>query len=209
MSTLPTDQIRNMSFPDLVVQASKYNAPIKDFESVLNKIEKGDSVPVATWNMGVSDPLKVYDDGFNWVRATDEKGLRIQGANINHCLKQGSKSCDVGNMSTLGAEEAFKQGQTQVFYLRDPRGRAVTTVEVTDAMHPNRATVKQIKGNGSKSGNTAPDNYADQVEDFLTTIVRPARITEHTKYLTPNLQRLAEDINAGKKVLYLPDSPAQ
>jgi hypothetical protein len=51
----------------------------------------------------------------------------------------------------------------------------------------NSPVVTQIKGNGRATGNTAPGKYGKAVVEFLDQYLKPVRIEENDRYLTPEL----------------------
>ena len=55
--------------------------------------------------------------------------------------------------------------------------------------------VRQIKGNGGKTGNTAPKDAEDQVMTFIKDYIRPDKITESDTFLTPKLEELKMDLS--------------
>ena len=59
--------------------------------------------------------------------------------------------------------------------------------------------VKQIKGNGVKTGNTAPVNYDEEVYDFLTQVVKPDAIEEKDQFLTPLLIQYRDALKANRQ----------
>jgi hypothetical protein len=85
--------------------------------------------------------------------------------------------------------------------LRDNRNRPVTTVQVIDygdETNPYRV-VEQIKGNGAKTGNTAPVDYDAEVYELLTQVVKPDAIKERDPYLTPMLIQYRDALEANRQ----------
>ena len=59
--------------------------------------------------------------------------------------------------------------------------------------------VEQIKGNGAKTGNTAPVDYDEEVYDFLTQVVKHDAIQESDRYLTPMLIQYRDALEANRQ----------
>ena len=197
MKTVPADELNLKNFPDVVSEAARFNIPRKQVDGVVNDISAGKAVSEETWKIGVTSPMKTYENGNYWVKATDEGGIRINGASVGHCLKLGTKNCNVGLRSaSKGGAEAFKSGDTEIYFLKDKRGRPMTTVEITDALTPDARAVRSVKGNGTATGDTAPTNFSSEVVDLLQDL-KPSRILESDRYLTNPLQGLKMNLDKG------------
>lgn len=60
----------------------------------------------------------------------------------------------------------------------------------------NTPVVKQIKGNGRATGNTAPEKYDNLVVDFFQNYLNPRAIDEKDEFLTPVLKKYRDTINS-------------
>jgi len=85
--------------------------------------------------------------------------------------------------------KAFHAGMHKVYSLRNDRNRPVTTIQVINQGSEDRpyTVVKQIRGNGARTGNTAPANYDVEVVDFLSQVIKPDAVLENNEHLTPLL----------------------
>ena len=66
----------------------------------------------------------------------------------------------------------------------------------------NTPVVTQIKGNGRATGNAAPEKYDSAVLEFLEKHLKPAKVQEDDRFLTPLLQnykRNLSDVTAQEK----------
>jgi hypothetical protein len=144
----------------------------------------------------------------------DNEATALEGAYLGHSVGGYAKG------GAYGPKEyrRFKEGEKEVYTLRDPKGKPFTTVEVekvymgpldrmlseTDIarakaegreLGPMKSVVKQIKGNGAKSGNVAPKDADEEVLSFLRDYIKPDKILESDSYLTPKLEQYKMDLS--------------
>ena len=195
MRTLPPEKIRGMNFTQMVEESSKHQAYKSGVAKLVLDIAAGRSVDPKVFSRGMSEPIKTYEDGFRWVKANDENALKLNGTSVGHCLRGGAANCSLGG--EFGKEtgrKSFDNGDTEIYFLQDARGVPVTTVEVINAKDPTKRTISQTKGNGTKTGDTAPVNYDSMVYD-LATQLNPVKIIESSSYLSPSMQQLQRTLN--------------
>jgi hypothetical protein len=193
MRTLSPEKIKETPFDKMVEEASKYNAYALNQEQLISDIGRGKSVNPEVFSRGMSEPVKTYEDGFRWVKANDEMALKLNGASVGHCLKGGAANCSLsGDVGGTG-RKSFDSGDTEIYFLQDARGVPVTTVEVINAKDPTKRTISQTKGNGTKTGDTAPVDYDSMVYD-LAKQLNPVKISENHHYLSPLMRGLNSNL---------------
>jgi hypothetical protein len=206
LATLSPKEIDKIRFEDAVVGSAKFNRERIDrkFEGLrLQELVKSGKAPDKVFSKGVSEPLLQFGEdqrypGFAWKRIEDLESTIPEGAYVGH---------SVGGYALGGTgygpsfTKGFQEGTHEIYSLRDARNRPVTTIQVIDygdKSNPYRV-VKQIKGNGAKTGNTAPVDYDVEVYDFLTQVVKPDAITESDSYLTPMLIQYRDALEANRQ----------
>ena len=187
LATLPERQVSTIRFEDAVRGAIKLREADAERQVMVDRIKAGKPVADKVFSEGVSKPLVQFEEGplkgFAWKRIEKREATVPEGAYVGH---------SVGGYETGGAtytadkRDGFNTGKYQVYTLRDNRNRPVNTVEVR-MDDENSPVVTQIKGNGRATGNTAPGKYGKAVVEFLDQYLKPVRIEENDRYLTPEL----------------------
>jgi hypothetical protein len=216
LATLSPKEITKMRFEDVVKNSARYNLDMFNTQNLVNAVKSGKRIPEKTWRQGLSDPLLTLGEGdnkFTWHRIIDNEATALEGAYIGHSVGGYAKGGNYGPTEY----RRFKEGEKQVFTLRDPKGKPFTTVEVekvnvdpmghemsirdverakqNNLLINTKTVVRQIKGNGGKTGNTAPKDAEDQVYTFLKDYIKPDKITESDSYLTPKLEEFKMDLS--------------
>jgi hypothetical protein len=218
LATLSPKEITKMRFEDVVKNSARYNLDMFNTQNLVNAVKSGKRIPEKTWKQGLSEPLMNFEkDGqnFTWHRILDNEATAIEGAYIGHSVGGYAKG------GAYGPKEyrRFKEGEeVQVYTLRDSKGKPFTTVQVEKAytgplgrvlsesdiarakaegreLGPMSTIVKQIKGNGAKTGNVAPKDADEGVLSFLKTYIKPDKIAESDSYLTPKLEEFKMDLS--------------
>jgi hypothetical protein len=218
LATLSPKEITKMRFEDVVKNSARYNLDMFNTQNLVNAVKSGKRIPEKTWKQGLSEPLMNFEkDGqnFTWHRILDNEATAIEGAYIGHSVGGYAKG------GAYGPKEyrRFKEGEeVQVYTLRDSKGKPFTTVQVEKAytgplgrvlsesdivrakaegreLGPMSTIVKQIKGNGAKTGNVAPKDADEGVLSFLRTYIKPDKIAESDSYLTPKLEEFKMDLS--------------
>ena len=194
LETLPVEKIKNMRFEDAIKGSVKSQAHREGFQTAASKIREGKAVPDAIFLKGVSDPIISFGkdspfEGYTWRRVLDPEATAIEGAYVGHSVGGYAKGGGYGP----DKYKSFVEGSAQVYSLRDPRGRPVTTIEVSQP--PNSPPmVAQIKGNGAKTGNSVPEKYDQAVVEFLQ-YLKPSHISEYS--LPPLTKAYKEEATQG------------
>lgn len=206
LATLNSKEIEKLRFEDAVVRAAKFN------EEKLNRKFEGERIKAlvesgkasdSIFAKGVSKPLLQFGEdephpGFAWKRLEEVDATIPEGAYVGHSVG-GYALGGIGY--TADYTKGLKDGTHKIYSLRDNRNRPVTTVQVIEEGTPDAPyrVVKQIKGNGAKTGNTAPVEYDKEVYDLLTQVIKPDAIRESDTYLTPLLIQYKDALTANRQ----------
>ena len=221
LATLSPKEISRMRFEDVVKNSARYNLDMFNTQNLVNAVRGGKRIPDKLWKQGLSEPLMSFQkegakegEKFTWHRIMDNEATALEGAYLGHSVGGYAKG------GAYGPKEyrRFKEGEKEVYTLRDPKGKPFTTVEVekvymgpldrmlseTDIarakaegreLGPMKYVVRQIKGNGAKSGNVAPKDVDEEVLSFLRDYIKPDKITESENFLTPKLEQYKMDLS--------------
>jgi hypothetical protein len=196
LASLSERELKNAQFPDIVQAANASRQEEQSLSILDQRIRKGKAVPKEVFETGVSAPLVQSKtgpyEGYSWKQLETAASTVPEGAYIGHSVG----GYALGGIGYAPEKvEAFKQGRYQIYSLRDNRNRPVTTVEVY-MVDENTPVVKQIKGNGRATGNTAPEKYDNLVVDFFQNYLNPRAIEEKEEFLTPVLKKYRDTINS-------------
>ena len=217
LATLSPKEITKMRFEDVVKNSAKYNLDMFNTQNLVNAVKSGKRIPEKTWKQGLSEPLMNFEkegQNYTWHRILDNEATAIEGAYIGHSVGGYAKG------GAYGPKEyrRFKNGDVEVYTLRDSKGKPFTTVQVEKAytgpldrilsesdiarakaegreLGPMSTIVRQIKGNGAKTGNVAPKDAENEVLSFLKNYIKPDKIAESDSYLTPKLEEFKMDLS--------------
>jgi hypothetical protein len=221
LATKSPSEISKMRFEDVVNNSAKYNLDMFNTQNLVEAVRSGKRIPEKVWSQGLSEPLMTFGkegaDGtskFTWHRIIDSEATALEGAYLGHSVGGYAKG------GSYGPKEyrRFQGGEVEVYTLRDSKGKPFTTVQVEKVytgplgkelsprelalakaegrdLGPMKTVVKQIKGNGGKTGNVAPKNAEDEVLSFLRDYIKPDKITESENYLTPKLEQYKMDLS--------------
>ena len=196
LGSLSERELKNAQFPDIVQAANASREQEQSLSMLDQRIRKGKAVPKEVFETGVSAPLGQVEtgpyEGYAWKQLETAASTVPEGAYIGHSVG----GYALGGIGYAPEKvEAFNQGRYQIYSLRDNRNRPVTTVEVY-MVDENTPVVKQIKGNGRATGNTAPEKYDNLVMDFFQNYLNPRAIDEKEEFLTPVLKKYRDTINS-------------
>jgi hypothetical protein len=193
LMTVPERELKNIRFEDAVKGGAKLRLKEFERETLAEDIRAGKRVDDKFFSEGVSRPLLGYNEGpfegFAWKRIEKPEATVAEGAYVGHSVGGYAEGGAYGPYAT----QEFIEGKRQVYTLRDKRNRPVNTIEVRLGTH-DLPQVTQIKGNGRLTGNTAPQAYDVAVLDFLQNYLKPVRIGEEDRFLTPILRSYKETL---------------
>lgn len=174
--SLDPAKLKNMSFPEAVIQGTKNMRSTRDWQEVIRKVRDGKNVPKEVFEQGVKPVSKV--EGGQWVQVITPKAVELEGAAMHHSVGGYAKKGSYGH----GGVDALESGKAQVFSLRGPD---LSSPRVTiEALKKDDGSldITQIKGN--YNGMPSPEDQK-AVVDFLRGLpvatVRSERYTVDTK----------------------------
>ena len=187
LATLPPEKIKKIRFEDAVVGSAKLTEKADTKRVLFDRITQNKPVPNEVFSEGVSDPVLDFPKespfaGYTWRRIMTPEAAEIEGAYIGHSVG-GYSATNPGMVYDAQKRQNFAEGRTQVYSLRDLRGRPVTTVEVF-APPGARPLVSQVRGAGRATGNTMPMQFDMPVTEFLE-FLNPSRVVEQDRFLPP------------------------
>ena len=208
LATLSAREIKNLRFEDAIKGSVKTIEEKAVRLELGRRIRAGKPVDKAVFLKGVSDPLLKYDansafPGFTWRRINDPDATIVEGAYIGHSVGGYAKGGDGINDYGPEKHQDFLDGKVKVYTLRDAKGRPVTTVEV-DEVEGFGPVVKQVKGAGRKSGNSADKTPYDTALVDLFNDLKVKEILEYDIQLPPLSLAYKQQVVPMPKVLKEP-----
>lgn len=149
LQALPTDKLKNMSFPEALIQGMQASAPIRDYKTAIELAEKGAAVPPAAL-MKFTQPVTPTVGG-QWVKITEPIATKMEGKLMKHSVGGYAEGDSYGTTYTglpYGGKKAFDEGLVEVYSLRDQRGQPAITVEVANkgTKEEPKWSVTQVRG---------------------------------------------------------------
>jgi hypothetical protein len=189
----PKDLAR-MSVPEFFAKTVPAMAKAKDFEEKARKVETlvkaGSPVPKELGQFGTKEFLPVDQNGMTWREITDPQAALVQSHFLDNSMRGYAKPGTYGALSK--GSTALKDGEVRLFSLYDKAGNAVTNVEfvtpkvASNPDYKNKAnTITQMYGNGTRTGNVAPENYPNQMLDLVNAL--------QPKNIPPSIKQLFND----------------
>ena len=171
--------LAQMSVPEFYAKAIPSFAKAEAFKQTVNSVDKlakaGKPVPANLGQFGTKEFLPTDSSGMTWREITDPKAALIQAKFLNNSIGGYAEAGTYGPLNK--GLNALKDGETRLFSLYDKNGHAVNNVEfitpkiADDKLHGYKAnTITQMNGNGVKTGNVVPENYADQMMDLVNAL---------------------------------------
>lgn len=131
LQEIPGDKLKNMSFPEALVQGTKALEPIRDYEKAIDIASRGARPPKEAMLM-FTKPVIDTPRG-EWVQLEKPIATRLEGKLMNHSVGGYADGNSYGTMYTglpVGGKEAFDKDLVRVYSLRDKTGAPKVTVEV-------------------------------------------------------------------------------
>lgn len=149
LQQVPPNKLKNMSFPEALIQGNQALAPIRDYRKAIDLAERGAAVPRQALDM-FTKPVAPASEG-QWVQITNPVATELEGKLMNHSVGGYGSGSSYGTGYTqlpYGGKKAFDEGLVQVYSLRDSQGRPSVTVEVakSDGGKGNTWDVTQVRG---------------------------------------------------------------
>ena len=151
LQQIPANKLKNMSFPEALIQGTQALAPVRDYLSAVALAEKGAKVPRQALDRFTTPVMNAPSFGGKWVTIDDSLGTRMEGKLLNHSVGDYSSGNSYGTAYTdlpYGGKKAFDEGLVRVYSLRDAEGLPKVTLEMakSDGGKGNTWNVTQIRG---------------------------------------------------------------
>jgi hypothetical protein len=151
LQQVPANKLKNMSFPEALIQGTQALAPVRDYLSAVALAEKGAKVPRQALDMFTTPVVKAPSFGGQWVTLDKSLAAKMEGKLMNHSVGDYNSGTSYGRTYTglpYGGKKAFDEGLVRVYSLRDAEGLPKVTVEMakSDGGKGNTWNVSQIRG---------------------------------------------------------------
>jgi len=151
LQEVPANKLKNMSFPEALIQGTQALAPVRDYLAAITLAEKGAKVPRQALDMFTTPVVKAPSFGGQWVTLDKSVAAKMEGKLMNHSVGDYNSGTSYGTAYTglpYGGKKAFDEGLVRVYSLRDAEGLPKVTVEMakSDGGKGNTWNVSQIRG---------------------------------------------------------------
>jgi hypothetical protein len=151
LQQVPANKLKNMSFPEALIQGTQALAPVRDYLAAVALAEKGAKVPRQALDMFTTPVVKAPSFGGQWVTLDKSVAAKMEGKLMNHSVGDYNSGTSYGTAYTglpYGGKKAFDEGLVRVYSLRDAEGLPKVTVEMakSDGGKGNTWNVSQIRG---------------------------------------------------------------
>jgi len=151
LQQVPANKLKNMSFPEALIQGTQALAPVRDYLSAVALAEKGAKVPRQALDRFTTPVIDAPSFGGKWVTIDDSLGTKMEGKLLNHSVGDYNSGTSYGTAYTdlpYGGKKAFDEGLVRVYSLRDAEGLPKVTLEMakSDGGKGNNWNVTQIRG---------------------------------------------------------------
>ena len=151
LQEVPANKLKNMSFPEALIQGTQALAPIRDYRAAVDLADKGAVVPKKALEMFTTPVIAAPVTKGEWVRLTKPVATELEGKLMKHSIGGYSEGSTYGTGYTalpFGGKKAFDEGLVQVYSLRDKQGMPSVTMELakSDGGAGDKWNVTQIRG---------------------------------------------------------------
>ena len=151
LQQVPANKLKNMSFPEALIQGTQALAPVRDYLAAVTLAEKGAKVPRKALDMFTTPVVEAPSFGGQWVTLDKSVAAKMEGKLMNHSVGDYNSGTSYGTAYTglpYGGKKAFDEGLVRVYSLRDDQGLPKVTVEVakSEGGKGNTWNVSQIRG---------------------------------------------------------------
>jgi hypothetical protein len=151
LQQVPANKLKNMSFPEALIQGTQALAPVRDYLSAVALAEKGAKVPRKALDMFTTPVVDAPSFGGQWVTLDKSVAAKMEGKLMNHSVGDYNFGSSYGTAYTglpYGGKKAFDEGLVRVYSLRDDQGLPKVTVEMakSDGGKGDTWNVTQIRG---------------------------------------------------------------
>jgi hypothetical protein len=151
LQQVPANKLKNMSFPEALIQGTQALAPVRDYLAAVALAEKGAKVPRKALDMFTTPVAEAPSFGGQWVTLDKSLAAKMEGKLMNHSVGDYNFGSSYGTAYTglpYGGKKAFDEGLVRVYSLRDAEGLPKVTVEMakSDGGKGDTWNVTQIRG---------------------------------------------------------------
>jgi hypothetical protein len=152
LKEIPANKLKNMSFPEALIQGTQALVPVRDYLAAVTLAEKGAKVPRQALDKFTTPVMDAPSFGGKWVTIDTSLGTTMEGKLLNHSVGDyhvGGPSYGTAYTSLpYGGKKAFDEGLVRVYSLRDKEGLPKVTVEMAKSDRGKGDTwdVSQIRG---------------------------------------------------------------
>lgn len=147
LKQVPPNKLKNMSFPDALIQGTQALAPVRDYRAAIDMADRGAKLPPTVLQQ-FTKPVAPAPGG-TWVQITDPVATELEGKLMKHSVGGYGKGDSYGTGYTglpYGGKLAFDDGLVRVYSLRDKAGEPTITVEMARPKGQENWNVTQIRG---------------------------------------------------------------
>jgi hypothetical protein len=169
--------LAQMSVPEFYAKAIPSFAKAEVFKEKVRTVDKlasaGKPVPAELGQFGTKEFLPTDSSGMTWREITDPQASLIQAKFLGNSIGGYAEAGTYGPMDN--GINALKNGEVRLFSLYDKNGHAVNNVEFVTPKVANKLphkanTITQMNGNGVRTGNVVPEQYAEQMLDLVNAL---------------------------------------
>jgi len=169
--------LAQMSVPEFYAKALPSFAKAEVFKEKVRTVDKLASakkpVPPELGQFGTKEFLPTDSSGMTWREITDPKASLIQAKFLGNSIGGYAEAGTYGPMDN--GINALINGEVRLFSLYDKNGHAVNNVEFVTPKVANKLphkanTITQMNGNGVRTGNVVPEDYAEQMLDLVNAL---------------------------------------
>ncbi len=176
LTKISPKDLAQMSVPEFYAKAIPSIAKAAPFKEAIRTVDKlataGKPVPTEIGYFGTKEFLPPDANGMTWREIIDPQATLIQSKFLGNSIGGYANAGTYGPLNK--GINALKDGETRLFSLYDKNGHAVNNVEFVtpevagDKLYSHMAnTITAMTGNGVKTGNVVPENYANQMMDLV------------------------------------------
>lgn len=193
LSSVPANKLKNMSFPEALIQGLQATAPLRDYKAAIEIAGRGGAVPPAAL-MKFTAPVTPTVGG-QWVRLTEPIATKMEGKLMNHSVGGYAEGESYGTAYTglpYGGKKAFEEGLAQVYSLRDRNGKPMVTVEVANkgTKEEPKLLVTQVRGRFNSEPSASAQKAVFDLFDKLDEGGKLKEIRQNSYSVSPTGERL-------------------
>ena len=168
LQQVPANKLKNMSFPEALIQGTQALAPIRDYRTAIDMADRGAKLPPAVLQQFTSTVSPA--PGGQWVQLTKPVATELEGKLMKHSVGGYGSGETYGTGYTglpYGGKKAFDEGLVRVYSLRNKAGEPTITVEMAKPRGADAWDVTQVRGrfNSEPKDRESVFNLFDKIDD--------------------------------------------